>query len=280
MQSHPRFIERFVTPTLADGRPRHTIAVGPQGVMPDASTHRHLPLARDVGVEAARWLQMRLSGRHSAPTDAPQSATCLAVAEAIQAADCVAIVTGDADDPVGLEAWSIVHLIRTIAHEKPAFQIPLGAGLKGGGADVAGAATVCTWRYAAAGAITRADRMGSRFLPGEADARRLIERGEVDAVVILDRASDPLEQAVAARGDCLSVVRICGAAEPARRPAGRWIQFRCASDMLTGTGTMLREDGRRVVLVPHQAATLPHMHDLLVDLTAAVLQSPTAGGRP
>ena len=282
-ESHPRFIERFVTPPLADGRQRRTIAIGPGNVMPDASTHHHLPLARELAVEAARWLQMRIAGRHTTLTDTPLSATCVAIEEAIQSADCVAIITGDADDSVGLEAWSIVHLVRTIAHEKHAFQIPLGAGLSAGGANGAGAAAACTWRYGAAGAIARADRMGSLFLPGESDARRLISRGEVDAVVILGHLSEPLEQAIADRGDHLALVRISDAVEMPRKPTGHTIHIRCANGTIATTGTMLREDGRRVVLVPPTQPTLPQMRELLVDLTSAVQQSlalPAAGGRP
>ena len=282
-KSHPRFIERFVTPPLAGGRQRQTIAIGSGSVMPDASTHRHLPLARDLAVEAARWLQMRIAGRHSTLTDTPLAATCVAVEEAMQSADCVAIITGDTDDSVGLEAWSIVHLVRTIAHDKHAFQIPLGAGLAAGGANVAGASAVCTWRDGAAGAIARADRMGSLFLPGESDARRLISRGEVDAVVALGRLSSLLEQAVTDRGDAVSLVRISDAATMPRKPTGHGIHIRCASLTIATTGTMLREDGHRVVLMPHQQATLPQMRKLLVDLEQAVRQSlavPAAGGRP
>lgn len=282
-ESHPRFIERFVSPTLADDRPRRTIAVGQRSILPDASTHRHLPLAHDRAVEAARWLQMRIAGRHAALTDTPFSATCGAVEEAIQSADCVAIITNDADDPVGLEAWSVVHLVRTIAHEKHAFRIPLGAGLSAGVANGAGAAATCTWRYGAAGAIAHADRLGSLFLPGESDARRLIDRGEVDAVVVIGRLSPSLEQAIADRGDSLSLVRISDAAQMARKPAGRSITLRCANRMIATTGAMLREDGHRIVLAPHRRASLPQMRDLLVDLTAAVRQAmaaPSGGGRP
>lgn len=281
-QSHPRFIERFVTPPLADGRQRRTIAIGPGSVMPAASTHRHLPLARDLAVEAARCLQMQIAGRHTTLTDTPLLATCVAIEEAIQSADCVAIITGDADDSVGLEGWSIVHLVRTIAHEKHAFQIPLGAGLAAGGANVAGASAVCTWRFGAAGALARADRMGSLFLPGESDAGRLIARGEVDAVVVVGRLSGPLEQAIADRGDALSLVRISDAAEMMQRPAGRTIHLCCSNLTIAATGTMLREDGRRVVLAPRQQATLPQMRELLVDLEQAVRQSfavPAAGGQ-
>jgi len=282
--SHPRFIERFVAPTLADGRRRRTVAIGTGSVMPDVAPHRHLSLTPDRVVEAARCLQLRLAGRHVPDSlDERLAAVCAELHELIHSADCVAIVTCDGNDPVGLGAWSIVHLVRTITHEKPAFQIPLGLGLAGGGANVAGAATVCTWRYGAAGGIARADRLGGLFLPAESDARRLIDRGEVDAVVVLGRLSGPLEQALADRGDALSLVRICDAPEPLLRPLGQTLQLRCASGMIATTGTMLREDGRSVVLSPRQLATAPQMRELLIDLTAAVrhaLALPAAGGRP
>jgi formylmethanofuran dehydrogenase subunit B len=281
--SHPRFIERFVAPTLADGRQRRTIAVGPAGVMPDASTHSHLPLARELTVEAARWLQMRIAGRHVTLTDTPLSAACVAVEAALQTAACVAIITADADDPVGLEAWSVVHLVRTIAHEKPAFQIPLGSGIAASGANVAGAAAACTWTYGAAGAIARADRMGGLFLPAESDARRLIDRGEIDAVLILGRLNGPLEQAIIDRGGALAQVRISDAMETASGPAVRTISLRCVNGSFATAGTMLREDGRRVVLAQHRQGRVPPMRELLVDLAGAVRQSlamPDAGGRP
>jgi formylmethanofuran dehydrogenase subunit B len=281
--SHPRFSERFVAPALSDGRSRRTIAVGPASVMPAAAGHRHLPLARDLAVEAARCLQMRIVGRaFPAGLDASLAAVCDALHEAIRSATCVAIVTNDHLDPVGMEAWSIVHLIRTIAHAKPAFQIPLGAGLAGG-ANVAGAAAVCTWRYGAAGGITRADRMGSLFLPAESDARRLIARGEVDAVLVLGRLSGPLERAIAARGDALKLVRISDTAAMGPQPAAHTVRLRSASVAIATTGTMLREDGRRVVLIPPRRGELPEMRELLVDLANAVRQSlavSAAGGRP
>ena len=281
--SHPRFLERFVAPSLADGRRRRTVAVGPDSVMPDGADHRHLSLAGDLAVETARCLQLRIAGRHAPDTLEERLAiVCAEVQDLIHAANCVAIVTSGSDDPVGLESWSIVHLVRTIAHEKPALQIPLGAGLADGGANAAGAEAVCTWRYGAAGGIACADRMGGLFLPAEADARRLIDRGEVDAVVVLGRLSRPLEQAILDRGDALSLVRICDTPEPLLRPFGHTVQLRCGSGLIATSGTMLRDDGRRVVLAPLQVATAPPMQALLVDLTAAVrlaIALPAAGGR-
>lgn len=283
--SHPRFVERFVTPTMADGRHRRTIAIGPSAVMPAAEvTHDHHPLAGHLAVEAARLLQMRLSGRPWLPDDAALCSACIALEEAIRSAECVAIVTGSAD-PVGLDIWSIVHLIRTISHEKPAFHVPLAGGLAGGehGANIAGARAVCTWRYGAAGSIARADRTGGAFEPAESDARRLIDRGEVDAVISLGGLPDACERAIVGRGDSLSLVRICDQTGPPMSLANPTVQIRCASGTIATPGTVLREDGRRVVLTPHRASAGAQMRDVLVELLDAVRRSlsmPALGGRP
>ena len=104
--------------------------------------------------------------------------------------------------------------MRTIAHVKPAFELPLGE------RDDA-ALAVCTWRYGAAGAIARADRAGGRFLPAEADAERLIARREVDCVVVVGEATSAVEVAVAQSGVDLTVVRLAADADQLRRLAER-----------------------------------------------------------
>ena len=160
--THPRFLERFVAPAQA-----RTFAIGPFAVLPSSASHRHLPMARGVAVEAARLVHANVLGH--APLSHSLSQVCASLHElhdAIAAATCVAIITADAADPVGLEAWSMVHLVRAIAHSKPAFQIPLGDGINACGGNVAGVAAHCTWRYGAAGGISKADRTGSTFLPG------------------------------------------------------------------------------------------------------------------
>lgn len=304
--SHPRFIERFVSPVLADGIRRRTIALGTDRVIPETESHRHLPLARHLAVEATRVLGLRLAGRHAPLDDKPLSAACVVLEEAIRSARCVAIVTGPAD-PAGLEPWGVVQLVRTIAHEKPAFQVPLSNGLAeveqfSSGANVAGARAACTWRYGAAGAIARADRMGGLFQPAESDARRLIERGEVDAILTLGRLPDASEQAIAARGETLSLVRIGARPGAMPRQANPTIHIPCASGSIATTGTVLREDGRLVVLEPHRTSMPPQMRDgqlrdgqlrdgqmrhgqmreVLLELLVAVqeaLAMPAAGGR-
>jgi hypothetical protein len=134
---------------------------------------------------------------------------CEALATAIRAAACVGFVTTRAADPLGLATWATRLLVRAIAHERPAFEVPLDEPPCGRdrGPD---AADVLTWRYGAAGAIARADRLGAAFQPAESSAATLIARGEVDVVLAVGSLPDEVEAAVASRTGELVVVRIEG----------------------------------------------------------------------
>jgi len=199
----PGFTARYVAAPLAKPAARCTLAVGdPLPTAPPGT--EHVALDRDAAVEAARLSQhILVLGEPPSSVEPALAAACRTITAAIDRAACVGFVTDDSSDPVGLEAWSLVHLVRTIAHRKPAFEIPLRPR-----ADAFDA--VCTWRYGAAGAIARADRDGGGFQPAEASARQLIERGEVDAAVVVGGLSPQLEQALAAHGDRLAVHRLAG----------------------------------------------------------------------
>ncbi|MEI8226894.1 MAG: hypothetical protein WCH77_01325 [Planctomycetota bacterium] len=199
---HPGFSQNFVTPPLSTRHDRRTIAVGSAAVLPGATNHTHLRLDRAAAVEVARVVQHMLLGGKQLDLAGPLAVACTALHAAVAAAACVAFVTDDSADLVGLEPWSIVHLVRTISHRKPAFEIPLAA------PGTAAFRSCCTWRYGAAGAIARANRAGGEFQPAEASACRLLERGEVDCVLVVGRAVTAVERAIAARGAGLVVVRI------------------------------------------------------------------------
>ena len=246
--THPRFVERFVDPPPARSATRRTIAVGPAPVLAVGSTHEHLALPEVAAIDATRRLQALLADRNVHDHQVPVDLACETVRTAIEAADCVAFVTRRGADPIGLSSWSVASLVQSVAHARPAFEVPLGAGLAGPGADAAGAAAVCTWRYGADGAIAGARRCGAEFMPGESDARRLVARGEVDCVVAVGRLNAAMEDALAARGTDLALVRIA-AALPARADAARpAVRLRCTSPLVTPAGTMLRGDGRLVTL--------------------------------
>ena len=189
----PGFTPRYVTAPLAAPRARRTLAVGPAALPTAPPGTEHVSLDRDAAVEAARLVQhVLLHGDPPSGAEPTLAAACRTITLAINQATCVGFVTDDSPDPVGLEAWSLVHLVRTIAHRKPAFEIPVRP-------RAAAFDAVCTWRYGAAGAIARADRNGGDFRPGEASARQLIERGEVDAVVVVGGLPPQVEQALTAR---------------------------------------------------------------------------------
>ena len=250
-------------------------------MVPTGHHHVHCELQGEPPVAAARLLEAAIGGHDPGPAARSHAATVETISSAIAAAGCVALVTGHVADPVGVEAWAITSLVRRIAHVRPAFAVPLGAGIAGHGANVAGAAAICTWRYGAAGAITRADRGGGEFLPAEADARRLVTRGEVDCLIAVGRLPAPLEAAIADRPE-LAVIRIADPATLADVPgqdAAREIRLPCASLLAQPGGTMLRGDGRRLVLGPAaggadpMAAVIARLHDHVRGL-------PPSRGRP
>jgi hypothetical protein len=133
--------------------------------------------------------------------------------------------------------------------------VPLVGGVRGG-ANEKGVAAVCGWRYAASGAIARADRAGADFRPAECDAVRLIERGEVECVVVVGRAAPAVDAALAKRHDQFTVVRITEAIEP-QSAAASSIQIRTASLLAHPHGSMLRGDGRLIRLGDSSPAPLP-----------------------
>jgi formylmethanofuran dehydrogenase subunit B len=248
--THPRFVERFVAPPSAGAAGRRTLAIGPDAVLPAGGTHRHVPVPAAAAVDAARLLQAAVAGVGTDAAATEHGAAlpaAAAVAAALADASCAALVTRRDGAARGLAAWSAAGLVRSIALARPAFEVPLAGGIADPGANVAGAAAVCTWRYGAAGAIARADRRGAAFLPAESDANRLIERGEVDCVVAVGRLAERTEAALAACGDRVALVRVSSAAggPPAAR-AG--IEIGCSSLLARPFGTMLRGDGRLVVL--------------------------------
>ena len=205
------FRARFVTPKTAAGRRRQVLAVGQE-----AAGARDGQVAADRGqaVDLARLLHAAAADV-ACPAPPALAAACDTLRSAVDAAGCVAFVT-DHHDPVGLEPWSLTGLVRAIAHRKPAFEVPIEPDGE--------AAAVCTWRFGAPGAIARADRGGATFLPAECDALRLIERGEVDCLVVLGSLPKAVEAAIAARGTALAVIRpaagdLAALVEAARMPA-------------------------------------------------------------
>jgi len=234
---------------LADGSRREVIAVGPA----PAGVGRHLPLPGEAAVDAARLLHAMLLG-HPVPAGNPAAdvvaGACHELATAIREAGCVGIVTCPAADPLGLATWAINLLIRAINHERPAFMFPFAARPAGRLDNATGAAAVLTWRYGAAGAIARADRLGGDFRPAECSAATMIDRGEVDLVLAVGRLPAEVEEAIASRAADLAVIRIDDRSDEPLGCAGPCVHLRCGLP----AGTILRADGREQAVGADKAA--------------------------
>jgi len=241
-RSFKSFMAEFVTPPLPSDAARTVLAVGPE---PLAAARDHLVLPPRAAIDAARLLHALLLG-HEVPPDNTASAAvadaCRKLVAAIRAAGCVAVVTCRDNDPLGLSTWAVSLLVRAIAHERPAFALPLATPVVGTLDNAAGAAAVLTWRYGAAGAIARADRYGGAFRPAECSGDALIARGEVDAVLAVGGLPAEVEEAIASRTANLALVRITDRDDTPPGSAGPCVHLRCGPP----AGTVLRADGREM----------------------------------
>ena len=279
--THPRFFERFIDPPCPRGS-RRVLWVGTK---PPVATHRGENTFIFVSAEnQIPMLQSLKAVLQQSPLE--KDACCRVMldeksieqlCEAFQAASCVAFVTEQASDSIGVLASERVKLVRLLSHKKSAFQIPLGAGIHAGGGNAAGAQALLTWRYGAPGAIEVADPFGSRSSPGESDAIRLISRREVDAVLLIGSPSESLSVALKHATSTLRVVHLCDAPRPtAFSPT---LTIDSADSLLATSGTLLREDGTRVVLQAKFSSRHPTMELLLAELLAAINAINTLGPR-
>ena len=271
--SDPGFAKALSAPPLPDSRGRTVLAVGPDRF---AAAARHISLPAETAVAAARLLNALLLG-HDVPADNPAAAAvaaaCHELAGAIREASCVGVITCRETDPLGLADWAARLLVRQIAHERPAFAVPLASAAPGDLANAAGAAAILTWRYAAAGAIARADRLGAGFRPAECSAAAIIGRGECDAVLAVGRLPAEVEEAIASRAADLAVVRIFDRDDEPPGCAGPCVHLRCGPPV----GTILRGDGREQAIGNPAAANAAGSMAALID---SLHQRLVAGGRP
>jgi formylmethanofuran dehydrogenase subunit A len=202
-------LEGMVRQSLPDGTVRTVIAVGPDA-LPCAD--RHHPAGGEQAVDMSRLLDAMLRG-HGVPdgneTAAVLATACHDLAAAVRAATCVALVTDGDDTTNCLAAWAAAMLVRTMAHDRPAFAVPIATVSNGHDAD---AGAILTWRYGSAGAIARADRLGADFRPAECSAEALVQRSEVDAVLTVGQMPKALEDALHAHSSAIPLLRFDGIA--------------------------------------------------------------------
>lgn len=251
--THPRFVERFVTPPPLAGS-RRSIALGttPFRVAPTPD-HDQLWLdSEEDDVDVARVLVALLLDRpHGTASDRIRHAAATIVA-AIDAARCVAIVTGR-HDRIGISRWSVIELVRTLSRRLPAFEIPLDASPQG--ANAAGAQAALVWRY---GAAATAPDVGTA-------------KGG-DALLALGRIPPRGDDPCLARIAPSSMIRIAPVAGDAAE-AGVWLRCR---DLVDEPGTLLRADGRTLELTGSPGTT-PSMVSILAAIRDRLADTRTTG---
>ena len=263
--THPRFRERFLTP-LASGRERRVFEL--HGALERLSGQGtvEIELPEGQAAEAAVCLQLLLQEQFGPSRPAVSSSvrssselfTAMAeVAAACLEAECIGVVTADSSgESSGVAAAAISQLVAWLAHKKPAFEVPLSSG--GSGAGPSGAAAVSTWRFGGAGAVAVADREGRRLAAAEADANRLLSRGEVDGVVVVGRVPDTIAASLAA----FDGLKVSVSDQPPPSVAPQ-IWLNAAPTSLASDGQVLRDDGRLVELKAVRAIATPSAAELL-----------------
>jgi len=235
--THPRFFERFLPPHSA------VLHVGRSPARGLPAGHVAIALEPDERLAALRRLTALARGPVvPLPDDALGHALAPLVA-AVDGAACLGIVTAEPEgDDGGVGAWAVAEWVRAEALRRPAFEVPLPGGVGTASGGAAGTAALLTWRYGGPGAIARADRAGGGFRPAEAAATLLLDRGEVDAVLVVGRPRPQVAAALARAGARVAVVTV------APDPVVPWEIFVPVTDPLDEPGEWLRADGVAVTI--------------------------------
>jgi formylmethanofuran dehydrogenase subunit B len=151
-----------------------------------------------------------------------------------------------------LEALALFELVRDVARDRHAVTLGLRSDGNGRGAE-----DVLAWQTGFPSAVSF-NRGHPRSNPGELSAAALLERGEVDAALIV--ASDPLDELPGLREVPLVVVDPTATATAA---AAR-VAFAPAADGIEVTGTVHRMDGAPIPLRAPLAAERPGVEEVLV----------------
>jgi formylmethanofuran dehydrogenase subunit B len=165
----------------------------------------------------------------------------------------VAVIYGALDE---LGALALLSLARDLSRERHAVTL----GLRDDG-NARGAEDVLAWQTGFAAAVSFA-RGYPRANPGELSAAALLERGEVDAALVV--ASDPLEHLPPAATERLRELPtvVVDARATATSQAAR-VAFATAADGIEVPGTVHRMDGVPVPLRAPLAAKRPGVDDVL-----------------
>jgi formylmethanofuran dehydrogenase subunit B len=255
--THPRLLGRLRLDRAARGaRTLVVVDERPTATAEEADAFVELDAAQDL--EALWALRALVAG---APLDGDRVGEPLealrGLAERLRGAEHVALLygAGVAGDELG--ALALFSLVRDLARERHAVTL----GLRGEG-NARGAEDVLAWQTGFPAAVSFA-RGHPRANPGELSAAALLERGEVDAALVV--ASDPLAHLPAAAAQRLRELPtvVVDARATATAQAAR-VAFAAAADGIEVPGTVHRMDGVPIPLrAPLAGARAGSIEDVL-----------------
>jgi formylmethanofuran dehydrogenase subunit B len=252
--TNPRLPERLRLERAARGS-RALVVVDAQRTATADEADAFIELDASHDFEAL-WALRALVGR--APLDRERIAELPLdgiddLAERLRGARHAAVIHGAVDE---LSALALFSLVRDLSRDRHAVTL----GLRADG-NARGAEDVLAWQTGFATAVSFA-RGYPRAGPGELSAAALLERGEVDAALIV--ASDPLEHLQSAAADRLRELptAVIDARATATSRAAR-VAFTSAADGIEMPGTVHRMDGVPVPLRAPLVGERPAVEALL-----------------
>jgi formylmethanofuran dehydrogenase subunit B len=247
--TNPRLLGRLHLDRAARGS-RTLVVVDAQrtATAEEADAFVELDAARDFeALWALRALVTRAPLDRDRAGDLPLDALD-ELAERLSGARHVAFLHGALDEPGALALFS---LVRDLSRDRHAVTLALR-----GEGNARGAEDVLAWQTGFPAAVSFA-RGHPRASPGELSAAALLERGDVDAALVV--ASDPIGELPGLRELPMVVV---DARATATAAAAR-VAFATAADGIEVPGTVHRMDGVPIPLRAPLAAERPSVEDVL-----------------
>lgn len=273
--SHPRHIERFVDSTGRDaprGRAdRRLVVVDVQPTETTALADTFLRVNPGGDFEALWALRALLRGL---PVDVPSAGgvsiqDLASLAEQIRSSRYAAVFFGLGLTKHGLPHANVEALLRLVT-DAHAYTRAIARRMRVPG-DVAGADSVLCWQTGYPFSVNLA-RGYPRFNPGEFTANQLLERGEVDAVLLVGAEGVP-RLSVAARASLSQIPTIVLDYPGASRHIEADVQFATAIYGIHRAGTAYRMDEVPVPLRPVLTSPLPSDHEVLEAITVQLSRS-------
>lgn len=258
--TNPRLLSRLRLDRAARG-PRTLVVVDAQRTATAEEADAFIELDAAYDVEALWALRALTTGApfdRERAGDVPLDALA-ELAGRLRGARHAALVYGDRVARDELRALALLSLVRDLSRDRHAVAL----GLRRAG-NARGAEDVLAWQTGFPAAVSFA-RGYPRADPCELGAAGLLERGEVDAALVV--ASDPLGHLRAAAAERLSKLptivvdaRVTATSEAAR------VAFAAAADGIEVAGTVHRMDGVPVPLRAPLATERPGIDDVLAEI--------------